>query len=96
MTANTVKPPIAETAADLASSSPYIFVQSPPRKNNYLLELPDGNDSVSFLLDSREQQQGEGAVFNNRYKVVAPIKKVAATASYQKTRAQVVDVDECS
>ena len=87
MTANTLKPPMPEIAPDLATSSPYILVQSPPKKNNYMLELPDGNDSVSFLLDSREQQQGEGAVFNNRNKVVAPVKQVVATASNLKTRA---------
>ena len=83
MTVNSIKPPIAEIGADLISSSPYILVQSPPIKNNYLLELPDGNESISFLLDSREQQQGEGAVLNNRNKVVAPVKQVAATASWK-------------
>ena len=87
MTANTVKPPIAEIAADLASSSPYIFVQSPPRKNNYLLELPDGNDSVSFLLDSREQQHAPkdlSIVEENVRKREAPDAKVLSPLNRKK------------
>ena len=51
MTTNVIKPAIADVAtAGFTSSSPYILVQSPPRKNNFLLE-----DSVSFLLDCSEQ-----------------------------------------